>query len=222
MSNITDTGFDFSLTADSPVWTGGGASPAYSIAYKAVCENQVSVPLIGYSGVTNVTYINDGSAHSQITHITFPAACQNPAVTTQSYADSAQCAVMDGSDIVGGVCINNPSSTSTDVHSYIGTVTPSGFDVILSADDAIWPGASGTSVHPVAWHVTCDTVSTPPPVIVPTVCVSLCGDNMRVGYEECDDGNTLNGDGCSSSCITEDGWMCIPPVPFNGSSSSSS
>jgi len=32
----------------------------------------------------------------------------------------------------------------------------------------------------------------------------LCGDgNLDVGFEECDDGNTVNGDGCSSVCTLE-------------------
>lgn len=43
-----------------------------------------------------------------------------------------------------------------------------------------------------------------------------CGDGLvnaglsgsSMGKEECDDGNTANGDGCSSSCTTEDGWTC--------------
>ena len=32
------------------------------------------------------------------------------------------------------------------------------------------------------------------------------------GHEECDDGNTLNGDGCSLDCLVEAGWIC----PWNG------
>jgi cysteine-rich repeat protein len=35
-------------------------------------------------------------------------------------------------------------------------------------------------------------------------CNSTCGDAMRAGLEECDDGNTNDGDGCSSSCRFED------------------
>jgi cysteine-rich repeat protein len=36
-----------------------------------------------------------------------------------------------------------------------------------------------------------------------------CGDGeLGVGLEECDDGNTEDGDGCSSSCAVEDGWQC--------------
>ena len=35
-----------------------------------------------------------------------------------------------------------------------------------------------------------------------------CGDGKRNVPEDCDDGNTVNGDGCSSSCTTESGFRC--------------
>src|SRR5699024_3278302 len=45
-----------------------------------------------------------------------------------------------------------------------------------------------------------------------------CGDGFLAGNEECDDGNTNNGDGCSSDCKVEpqpedsgDGWVCPTP-----------
>jgi proprotein convertase subtilisin/kexin type 5 len=32
-------------------------------------------------------------------------------------------------------------------------------------------------------------------------CEAICGDGILMNdYERCDDGNNLNGDGCSSSC----------------------
>jgi len=34
-------------------------------------------------------------------------------------------------------------------------------------------------------------------------CSSLCGDGIVVGDEECDDGNTVDGDGCSSVCVID-------------------
>ena len=37
--------------------------------------------------------------------------------------------------------------------------------------------------------------------MVPVVMV-VCGDGKKEGSEECDDGNTLSGDGCSSACRT--------------------
>jgi len=36
----------------------------------------------------------------------------------------------------------------------------------------------------------------------------VCGDGILAGSEICDDNNTLNGDGCDSSCNVEDGWTC--------------
>ncbi|MFH1670630.1 MAG: DUF4215 domain-containing protein, partial [Patescibacteria group bacterium] len=36
-------------------------------------------------------------------------------------------------------------------------------------------------------------------------CSPICGDGLVVGDEECDDGNTRNGDGCSSTCRIERG-----------------
>ena len=46
----------------------------------------------------------------------------------------------------------------------------------------------------------------------PTVCSSLCGnmvDDTNSPYiESCDDGNTANSDGCSSTCQIEVGWEC--------------
>ena len=35
---------------------------------------------------------------------------------------------------------------------------------------------------------------------------------MLAGDEDCDDGNTANGDGCSSTCEVEEGWRTAIPV----------
>jgi large repetitive protein len=35
-----------------------------------------------------------------------------------------------------------------------------------------------------------------------------CGDKAVGGIEQCDDGNFVNGDGCSSDCIIEPGYTC--------------
>ena len=40
-------------------------------------------------------------------------------------------------------------------------------------------------------------------------CRPTCGDGVRSYYvEECDDGNSDDGDGCSSTCEVEEGWTC--------------
>ena len=38
---------------------------------------------------------------------------------------------------------------------------------------------------------------------------AVCGDGFRHEYEMCDDGNVLSGDGCSSLCETEVGFVCV-------------
>ncbi len=42
---------------------------------------------------------------------------------------------------------------------------------------------------------------------------TLCGNSILDTGEQCDDGNALSGDGCSSGCQIEDGWQCSLPVP---------
>lgn len=50
----------------------------------------------------------------------------------------------------------------------------------------------------------------------PSVCVeedpseveAVCGNGVIEGDQACDDGNTEDGDGCSSTCTIEEGWTC--------------
>lgn len=42
----------------------------------------------------------------------------------------------------------------------------------------------------------------------PSICTTICGDGLIKGSEDCDDGNTINGDGCTSKCKVELGWIC--------------
>ncbi|MBK6517908.1 MAG: DUF4215 domain-containing protein [Polyangiaceae bacterium] len=39
--------------------------------------------------------------------------------------------------------------------------------------------------------------------------VSICGDGLITGAEECDDGDTDAGDGCDDTCGVEPGWTCL-------------
>jgi cysteine-rich repeat protein len=47
----------------------------------------------------------------------------------------------------------------------------------------------------------CSSKSVPPPE-------AKCGDHTVQGAEDCDDGNTADGDGCSATCTVESGWSC--------------
>jgi cysteine-rich repeat protein len=44
-------------------------------------------------------------------------------------------------------------------------------------------------------------------------CVVRCGNGLREPGEECDDGNTIDGDGCTSTCTVEDGFVCPQTGP---------
>lgn len=39
-------------------------------------------------------------------------------------------------------------------------------------------------------------------------CREICGDGLNAGILECDDGNSINGDGCSSTCTIEEDYEC--------------
>lgn len=43
-------------------------------------------------------------------------------------------------------------------------------------------------------------------------CTSSCGDGLVFDNEACDDGNAKDGDGCSSTCTVETGFVCAQPV----------
>lgn len=38
------------------------------------------------------------------------------------------------------------------------------------------------------------------------VCIPISGDGIKIEPEECDDGNLIGGDGCSSNMKVEDGF----------------
>ena len=38
--------------------------------------------------------------------------------------------------------------------------------------------------------------------------IEICGDGLNMGHHECDDGNNIDGDGCSSTCKIEQGYKC--------------
>src|SRR5262249_29230783 len=44
-------------------------------------------------------------------------------------------------------------------------------------------------------------------------CAAVCGDGIKDPTEECDDGNTTAGDGCSPTCTIEPGFACTVQSP---------
>jgi len=50
-----------------------------------------------------------------------------------------------------------------------------------------------------------------------SICESVCGDGIRIKkYEGCDDGNIINGDGCSDDCLyMESDFNCYSKVDYH-------
>jgi cysteine-rich repeat protein len=42
----------------------------------------------------------------------------------------------------------------------------------------------------------------------PDVCHEICGDGLKLSGNQCDDHNTVSGDGCDEHCNIELGWKC--------------
>ncbi len=57
----------------------------------------------------------------------------------------------------------------------------------------------------------CSATCTAEPSCSTGQCASTCGDGLVIG-EDCDDGNTRDGDGCSSKCKVEAGFTCSQPA----------
>ncbi len=90
---------------------------------------------------------------------------------------------------------------------------------------------TGTRSRSTAAHPTCtneplcgttNTYDTPPTTSPNYQCFAHCGDGLVLPPEQCDDGNTQNGDGCDSSCKVElvpgsnppkAAWTCSQPPP---------
>ena len=43
-------------------------------------------------------------------------------------------------------------------------------------------------------------------------CREICGDGLNLGEYQCDDGNIIDGDGCSSKCTYEKGFKCTEEI----------
>lgn len=87
---------------------------------------------------------------------------------------------------------NGDGTAATDVTDVAVQCCPPG--VIGAACDACYPG-HGTA---------------PPACTLPA-----CGDGILDPGESCDDANTNDSDGCSSTCEIEDGYSCSNPVQVN-------
>ncbi|CAD8169663.1 unnamed protein product [Paramecium pentaurelia] len=45
-------------------------------------------------------------------------------------------------------------------------------------------------------------------ILSSNICIGVCGDGLLSIQEQCDDGNQIDGDGCSKKCQLETNWIC--------------
>ena len=85
--------------------------------------------------------------------------------------------------------------------------TPHCGDAILIGDEQCDPpnvGKGCTATCKLEKGYVCDPPSATPAASQPSLCrKTVCGDGKKEGAEACDDGNVVDGDGCSASCALE-------------------
>lgn len=86
-------------------------------------------------------------------------------------------------------------------------------DSNLAADD----GCSESCSIEDGWYCDGKSLDVGKKVCESSDCYTKCGDGLNAGLEllpaNCDDGNTLSGDGCNQICQVECGWYCDPGPP---------
>jgi cysteine-rich repeat protein len=84
---------------------------------------------------------------------------------------------------------------------------------LVSCTGSGMPGDPADAAASDAWDDIRDRDAGILQIMLPDLPPAVCGDGYRspglLGlYEACDDGNTVSGDGCSSACYVERGWIC--------------
>jgi cysteine-rich repeat protein len=74
------------------------------------------------------------------------------------------------------------------------------------AKSFVFGGGGDLVIYSDTWGFGAEVTPTPTPTPPPSS--DVCGDGKKGETEECDDGNTESGDGCSSTCQEEDCFFC--------------
>lgn len=148
-------------------------------------------------GTVDVKVLDKGSTSTSTILVFFGAdAAQNRII------DAGETAIFEvRGDIVGGASSTIRLGLKTNLPTYIG-----GKDIVAQ-EDLGGISTNGSCLFICDIEVTNDvattwTVSDPPDEPI------ICGDGDDEGAEQCDDGSTAPGDGCSADCLIESGYQC--------------
>ena len=141
------------------------------------------------------------------------------------------CTCKDGYTQSGGLCVDFNECASPRFHdcSENGTCTNTdgsytcacdahftGNGVVCADVNECQAGTSGCEAGELCVNVyggpnSCDCAPGYARVNGEGPCVTTCGNGLRVSGEGCDDGNFVDGDGCSATCAVEEGYACYEP-----------
>lgn len=163
----------------------------------------------GYSLMSNAcsTVCGDGIVIS-------PQQCDD-GTTTGLNGCSSNCTVQNTY-----FCVNSPSSCSSCI-AFCNTCTNASVCISCFTNYTYNTGSASCTIDcsVVAYCNTCNFTSEINCITCLTgfslssnICSSLCGDGILVIIEQCDDGNLVNGDGCSSNCTIEPTYYCTGTI----------
>ncbi|WNG51453.1 DUF4215 domain-containing protein [Archangium minus] len=107
----------------------------------------------------------------------------------------------DANTTAGDGC--SPTCT-LEAHANCGNGTIDDFEHCDDGNTTAGDGCSATCTLEAGYNCIANLASPSGPV----TCAVTCGDGVKAEAEECDDGNTTSGDGCSSTCVRESAFNC--------------
>ncbi len=140
------------------------------------------------------------------------ATCGNAILEAGEYCDDGNSKSGDGCSAdchveAGYVCPTVGKACNTIARCGDGNVDYQRLESCDDGNNADGDGCSAKCTIELGWSCTTTQTSTGANI---SHCVNntACGDKKITGAETCDDGNTVSGDGCSSTCQLEAGWVC--------------
>jgi cysteine-rich repeat protein len=167
-----------------------GQCVGYGISYNGKCV-AACPPSSYYNGATCVTCLG-GEVWDGGKCVTVPAPTPAPTTTTTTTTTSSSSS-SSGSLTTASSTPSCPGGTYWDQQQLRCLPCSSGCSNCLNCDSCL----------------TCSSGFTPSPS---GLCSEICGDGKRFVLP-CDDGNKIDGDGCSSRCQVETGYFCAGGSP---------